>query len=274
MRILVLIHEFPPVGGGGGKAAEDICTALARRGHELTVLTAHLRGLPREETRGGLRIIRLPSLRRQPYKAGLPAMAAFVLAGLWAGFRFIRRQRPDVIHVHFAVPAGVTAWVLSRLTKVPYVLTVHLGDVPGGVPEKTGGWFRWIMPFTPPIWRGAKRVVAVSEFTRSLARGRYPVRVEVIPNGVDLTALAPTSLAVHNPPAIVFAGRFMPQKDPLGLVEVLARVRGLPWTCILLGDGPLRAQVEAAGSHRRKSSPILPKATCSSCPRSRRDCRW
>ncbi|KAF0109324.1 MAG: glycosyltransferase [Anaerolineaceae bacterium] len=246
MRILVLIHEFPPVGGGGGKAAEDICTALARRGHELTVLTAHLRGLPREETRGGLRVVRLPSLRTLPYKAGLPAMTAFVLAGLWAGFRFIRRWRPDVIHVHFAVPAGAAAWALSRLTKVPYVLTVHLGDVPGGVPEKTGNWFRWLSPFTPPIWRGAKRVAAVSEYTRSLARGRYPVRVEVIPNGVDLKALKPASLAVHTPPAIVFAGRFMPQKDPVGLVEILARVRDLPWTCAMLGDGPLRPQVEAA----------------------------
>jgi L-malate glycosyltransferase len=246
VRILVLIHEFPPVGGGGGKAAEDICNALARRGHELTVLTARLRGLPRNETRSGVRIIRLPSLRTQPYKAGLPAMAAFVLAGLGAGLRYIRRQRPDVIHVHFAVPAGAAAWALSRLTRIPYVLTAHLGDVPGGVPEKTGGWFRWIMPFTPPIWRVAKRVVAVSEFTRSLARDRYPVRIDVIHNGVDLKALTPTSLSVHTPPAIIFAGRFMPQKDPVTLVEILARVRDLPWTCTMLGDGPLRAQVEDA----------------------------
>jgi len=244
MRILVLIHEFPPVGGGGGRAAEDICTTLARRGHELTVLTAHLRGLPREELRAGLRVVRLPSLRTQPYKAGLPAMAAFVLAGLGAGYRFVRRWRPDVIHVHFAVPAGAAAWVLSRLTGVPYVLTVHLGDVPGGVPEKTGGWFRWLYPFTPPIWRGAKRVVAVSEYTRALALKYYPVDVRVIPNGVDLKNLAPAALSVHKPPAIVFAGRFMPQKDPVGLVETLAQVRDLPWKCTMLGDGPLRPQVE------------------------------
>jgi glycosyltransferase involved in cell wall biosynthesis len=245
MRILVLIHEFPPVGGGGGRAAEDICTALARRGHELTVLTAHLRGLPRDEMRNGLRIIRLPSLRTQPYKTGLAAMAAFVLAGFKAGYCFIRRWHPDVIHVHFAVPAGAAALVLSRLTGVPYVLTAHLGDVPGGVPEKTGGWFRWLYPFTPSIWRGAKRVVAVSEYTRKLALKHYPVDVRVIPNGVDLKVLTPAALSVHKPPVVVFAGRFMPQKDPVGLVETLARVRDLPWMCTMLGDGPLRPQVEA-----------------------------
>ena len=45
MRILVLNHEFPPVGGGGGRAAEDICRELSKRGYEIKVLTAHIRGL-------------------------------------------------------------------------------------------------------------------------------------------------------------------------------------------------------------------------------------
>ena len=29
MRILVVIHEYPPIGGGGGKAAQVICEGLA-----------------------------------------------------------------------------------------------------------------------------------------------------------------------------------------------------------------------------------------------------
>lgn len=243
MRILVLIHEFPPVGGGGGRVAEDICTTLARRGHEPTVLTAALRGLPSQETRTGVRIVRLPSLRTQPYRAGLPAMGAFILVSLAAGLQVIRQQHPDLIHVHFAVPGGMAAWFLSRLTGIPYVLTAHLGDVPGGVPEKTGRWFRWVKPFTPPIWRAARRVVAVSEFTRSLALEHYPVDISVIPNGVDLKTLPPTKMSLHDPPAIVFAGRFMAQKDPVGLVDTLARVRDLPWHCTMLGDGPLLPEV-------------------------------
>ena len=67
--------------------------------------------------------------------------------------KLAREWKPDLIHVHFAVPAGALAWILRRLTGIPYVLTAHLGDVPGGVPEKTGRWFRWIYPFTPPIWK-------------------------------------------------------------------------------------------------------------------------
>jgi glycosyltransferase involved in cell wall biosynthesis len=208
-------------------------------------MTAHWGSLARRETIGGVEIIRLPSGRKEPYRAALGAMIGYVWAAFWAGWREIRAWKPDVIHAHFAVPAGAVTWVLHALTRVPYVLTAHLGDVPGGAPEKTGRWFRWIFPFTPPIWRGAARVAAVSSFTRDLARQSYPVPVEVIFNGVDLRALDPGPIRLNQPPRIVFAGRLMAQKNPLLLVRALADVRDLPWTCALIGDGPLRGEVEA-----------------------------
>ena len=246
MRILVLIHEFPPVGGGGGRVAEDICRELVKRGHKIIVLTAHLKGLPHREDRDGIHVIRLSSLRRQAFKANLMAMAAYILVGLWGSYCLIRRWHPDVIHAHFAVPAGALAWALARLTGVPYMLTAHLGDVPGGVPEKTGNWFRWFSPLMPPIWRGAKRVVAVSEFTRQLALRHYPVSIRVILNGVDLQALNPGKIQVHAPLTIIFAGRFVPQKNPLQIVATLAELQDLRWQCVMLGDGPLFENVKRA----------------------------
>jgi glycosyltransferase involved in cell wall biosynthesis len=246
MKILVLIHEFPPVGGGGGRVAQDICQVLARRGHEVTVMTAHLKGLPREETLDGIRVLRLPSLRREAFRADLVAMGGYVLAGLWAGYHFIKRWQPEVIHVHFAVPAGALAWALSKLTGIPYLMTVHLGDVPGGVPEKTGRWFRWVKPFTHVIWRDAARVVAVSGFTRQLALQHYGREVEVIPNGVDLERVRPPAIRIQKPPRIVFAGRLIEQKNPLQIVRTLAGLKDLSWTCVIIGDGPLMADVQNA----------------------------
>lgn len=251
MRVLVLIHEFPPIGGGGGAAARDICIGLAKRGHDVKVLTAHFGDLPKRETISGVDVIRLDSWRREAFRARLPEMAAFVLTSLRAGASLARRFHPDVIHAHFAVPAGASAWTLSCLTRIPYVLTAHLGDVPGGVPEKTGKWFRFIQPFTQPIWRGAKRVVAVSQFTRGLALRNYAIPIDVIPNGVNVTRLRPQTLEVHKPPHLVFAGRFVEQKNPLQIVRVLSRLRDLDWTCSLLGDGPLfesvRREIESLG---------------------------
>ncbi|MFZ5818723.1 MAG: glycosyltransferase family 4 protein [Chloroflexota bacterium] len=239
MRILVLIHEFPPVGGGGGRAAYDICKQLVGRGHEIVVLTAHLKGLPLRDMVDGIQVVRIPSLRSASYSASMPAMAAYILLGLWHGLALIRRFRPDLLHVHFALPAGALAWALSALTGLPYALTAHLGDVPGGVPEKTDRWFRWLLPFTPPIWRRASRVAAVSHYTRQLALRHYPVEIEVIYNGVDVLDNKPAAREPGSQPCIVFAGRFVPQKDPLQIVRALAGLRDLDWQCVLLGDGEL-----------------------------------
>jgi glycosyltransferase involved in cell wall biosynthesis len=255
MRILVLIHEFPPIGGGGGRVAQDICHGLAARGHEVQILTAHLKDLPFHEEMEGISVTRLSSGRKYPYRAGLWEMAGYIIMAVISGLRLVKQWKPDLIHVHFAVPAGVAAWIISKLTGIPYVLTAHLGDVPDGVPEKTAGWFRWLYPFTPPIWHDAARVVAVSEFTRSLALKHYSVPIQVIFNGVDLDGLPTWQPALDGVPRIVFAGRFVPQKNPEHLVKVLSAMDDLPWTCTMLGNGPLfdevKKQISLSGQQER-----------------------
>jgi L-malate glycosyltransferase len=243
MRILVLIYEYPPVGGGGGMVARGIGEGLARLGHDVHVITAHYKDLPRQEEVDGVCILRIPAARRSLYRASLVEMLCFVISGIWFGMQHLRTWQPDVIHVHFAVPTGPVAWVLSRLTRTPYVLTAHLGDVPGGVPDKTTRWFRWVYPFTPAIWHDAARVVAVSNHTRQLALQRYPVNIQVIPNGVDRESLDPGELCVNRPARIFFAGRFVGQKNPLQIIKTLGALEDLEWDCVLVGDGPLREKM-------------------------------
>jgi glycosyltransferase involved in cell wall biosynthesis len=149
--------------------------------------------------------------------------------------------------------------MLSILTGIPYILTVHLGDVPGGVPEKTGKWFRWVEPFTVPIWKRAKKIIAVSEHTRQLALKHYSVNVEVVPNGADVKHLAPSEIKVNTPPRLIFAGRFVPQKNPFAIIQVLSQLKDLNWTCSMLGDGPLfedvKHEIEKAGMSERFDLP-------------------
>jgi glycosyltransferase involved in cell wall biosynthesis len=246
VKILVLNYEFPPVGGGGGRACADLCQALAARGHEIRVLTSHARGLPRQERLDGYQVKRVLTGRRSYARASLTSMAAYIMNGFFPGLSILREWKPELIHVHFAVPTGILAYFLSRLRHLPYILTAHLGDVPGGVPEKTDRWFRFIYPFTPRIWKEADLVIAVSDYTRELALKHYDIDIRVIPNGVKLPEdyQRPDQLQISNPPRIIFAGRFQPQKNLIFLIEALGQVKDLPWICTLIGDGPQREAIE------------------------------
>ena len=243
MRILVLVHEFPPVGGGGGRVVEDVYGGLSHRGHEAIVVTPHIKGLKRNEDLGGVEIQRIRSGRRSPFKASLFDMTAYIIVGFFHCLKLFRSWKPDVIHVHFAVPAGALAWVLSKISGIPYVITAHLGDVPGGNPTKTDRWFNWVYPFTPGIWDEASEVTAVSEHTRRLANDHYSAKIHVIPNGVDLDELSPGEIKIRKTPRIVFAGRIVAQKNPIFLIKILDQVRDLSWDCVILGDGALKQPV-------------------------------
>lgn len=244
MRILILNYEYPPIGGGGGRLAAKVGAGLARRGHQVRVLTAGMNHLPVESMEQGVEVRRLRAFRRREDTCSVPEMAAWVAVAIPAVLGEVRRWKPDVLHVHFAVPTGAVAWVASKVTGVPYVLTAHLGDVPGGVPEQTGNLFRWIQPFTVPIWRGAAASTAVSSFVAGLAQqayGAYGVLSRVILNGIEIPQRP--LLEVHHPPKLLMVGRMSLQKNPLLAIRALAFLRELPWHCTMIGDGPLLAEV-------------------------------
>jgi glycosyltransferase involved in cell wall biosynthesis len=98
-------------------------------------------------------------------------------------------------------------------------------------------------------------VVAVSEHTRQLALRHYPVNVQVIHNGADVRSLSPSNIKLNKPPRLVFAGRFMPQKNPFAIIQILAQLKDLDWKCSMLGDGPLfedvKREIQKAGMGER-----------------------
>ena len=242
MKVLVISHEYPPIGGGGGKVVQDLCTGLAKRGHEIHLLTALWDTLPKSEGTGNLMIERLPSGRTQSFRADFKTMASFVWKSFWRGLKVIREWQPDLIHAHFAVPAGAAAFALSVFTRSPYIITAHGGDVPGGAPEKTDGWFRFVLPLSKPVWKHASAIVAVSSQTRQLALMHYASDIQVIPNGIDPGMYHPGEFQKNKTPSIIYIGRFSPEKNALAVPQVLSNLVNLNWNCVMLGDGP---QMEA-----------------------------
>jgi glycosyltransferase involved in cell wall biosynthesis len=259
LKILVLCYEYPPLGGGGGRVAKTVAEQLVVRGHEVRVQTAGMRHLPKCETLGGVEVHRAHAFRRHEDRCSVPEMGLYCATSFLPALRHGRSWRPDVIHAHFAMPTGVLALAVSRIVRRPYVITAHLGDVPGGVPEQTDRLFRIVGPVARAVWKNAAATTAVSSFVQELAEKSYARKVTRILNGIDLADRPARPMRVSEPVQLVFVGRLNPQKCPLFLIEVLARLKDLPWRLTVVGDGmlmgALRRQIVEHGLAERVALP-------------------
>ena len=256
MKILVIIHEFPPIGGGGGPIARDLSLQWVKSGHQVRVVTAKFGDLPAFEKIDDLEVVRLESHRTESFRAKMGAMIGFLTAAIRYCCFECKDFHPDIIHVHFAVPNGPAAMAAAAKMKVPYVITAHLGDIPGASPEKTKKWFSFIQPFTPPIWKKAARVIAVSEFSKQMALKSYNVPIDVIANGIDYDKIKNSEVLLHETPEIVFAGRFVPQKNLFQVIKTLSEIKDFNWHATLIGDGQDREKIEAAAAEAGLSDRI------------------
>jgi len=236
-RILVLCYEYPPIGGGGGRVAAQVAEALVERGHQVRVVTSGMTHLPRRAMISGVEVIRVRAFRRREDTCSVLEMLLWVIAAFPVALWEAVRWHPKVMHAHFAVPTGAVAWLVHQFTRIPYVLTSHLGDVPGGVPEQTDRLFKKIKWLTVPIWRGAARITAVSSFVAELAQKAYEIKPLVVLNGIKLPKQQ--SKKESTVPQLLLVGRLSVQKNPLLAIQALTLLREYPWTLKIIGDGPL-----------------------------------
>ena len=219
--------------------AKSVAEQLAAQGHQVRVQTAGMRHLPARETVGGVDVFRTQSFRRREERCSVLEMGMYCVTSFRPTLRHCAEWKPDVIHAHFALPTGLLAWAVHRRTGVPYVITAHLGDVPGGAPEQTDRLFRLAGPVARVVWRDAAAATAVSSYVQQLAEKAYGRKVTRILNGIDLTGATPPSPRVRPTRHLVFVGRFNPQKCPIFLIDVLSDVADLDWKLTMIGDGLL-----------------------------------
>lgn len=253
MRILFCNYEYPPLGGGGGVVMAAMARELARR-HEVTVLTSGMKGLDAEARDAGVRVIRVPVFfRTELAVANMPSMGAYLPSGLIRGLS-LGRKAFDVINTHFVVPTGPLGDWLARIWGIPNVLSVHGGDLYD--PSKKASPHRHGF-LRKPIARLLERatdVVAQSRDTARNVRNIYGVEreVELIPLGIDRppTGITGTRAEFDLPPdafVLVTAGRIVPRKATLQLIEVLARSPSDTYL-LVIGDGPEADAVRQAAA--------------------------
>ncbi|MEM7353425.1 MAG: glycosyltransferase family 4 protein [Acidobacteriota bacterium] len=244
MRLLIVNYEYPPVGGGASNASWFLAKALVGQGHAVSVVTSAFedyRGLKVEEE---VRVHRIPALRKKIDSADMRQMRHFVASALAYAPFIVRRDRIEGMIIYFTLPSGLVGYWLKILFRLPYLVSLQGGDVPGLIPEldRTHHRLRWPRR---RILRAARAVVANSQGLADVSAKTDPVPVAVVPNGVDCTLFHPAAESETDPERpfrIFFAGRLQKQKNLEVLLDAVARLKrdGLTdFELDIAGDGPL-----------------------------------
>ncbi|HEX6066959.1 MAG TPA: glycosyltransferase family 4 protein [Longimicrobiales bacterium] len=244
-RVLLINYEYPPLGGGAGTATRGIARGLTHAGHEVVVFTSAFEGLPAREQQDGFTVVRVPVRRRRVDRANPIEMLSFLFSASMRIGKLANEWRPDVSIAFFTIPSGPVAWLLRRLRRVPFIVSLRGGDVPGfaWAPEARR-YHRLTAPALRWIWRRADAVVANSNGLRDLAMRSTPdLPIAVIPNGVELPAgkFEQPASAV---PRLLTMGRLTQQKGIDVLFRAMTRLRDLDFALDIAGDGPDRTLLE------------------------------
>jgi glycosyltransferase involved in cell wall biosynthesis len=163
------------------------------------------------------------------------------------------RKRPDVVYVHYLVPAGLAAAMAAATVRAPLVLTAHGRDV------RNVESLRGVRRLTKAAVARSDVVIAVSDFLRRDLVAKLPElegRVEVIDSGVDLERFRGQDAAAARErvgwdgegPFFLCIGTLDRRKNVQRLAEAFSRLeRG---SLAFVGDGPDRPSLEGAARIR------------------------
>jgi glycosyltransferase involved in cell wall biosynthesis len=242
-------YEYPPVGGGGGNATQQIGRALAKRGAKVVALTAAHSNLARRENDHGVEVTRIWAARRRQDRCSVFEMFVFLVRALMVAPGMARQCKADAALIFFGLPTGPVGWWMKKRRGLPYIISLQGGDVPGFLGDELALQHKVSGPVITHIWRAAFAVVANSTGLATIARRHAPdINIDMIPAGADLDAVRPTSAPTSEGPVrLLFVGRLVRQKGLDVLFRALATLKTrTDWTLVIVGEGPLKDELVSA----------------------------
>jgi len=282
MRILIATDAFPPVSGGSGWSTYELARGLRARGHDLIVVQPYSENAP--ASYDGFNVVgfhapapHVPFVRNYFRNERLYRRLSKFLAAI------IEKHRIELVHAQHELtgPAAIRA---AESASVPSVCTIRdywplcywndlVRDPPSGkicpacsvhgmtecLPPRAGGAWPVAPVFIPYMRANLRRkrhdlaradaLVAVSESVAKYLRDRAPelggVRIEAIPNGVDVQKMRSFVRASARPLEqryALFVRKLAHNKGAGVLVDIVARAKlGMP--LVIIGDGPERRHV-------------------------------
>lgn len=211
----------------------DISTALAKRGHAVTVACPPQSIQAQCADEHGLQRVSFEMRSQNDWKE-LPHFVRLA-AGKY-----------DVVHIHSPLDYVVPA-MAARIGMIPaVVMTRHL---PHGFASRRNAYICTSLL--------CDRIIAVSTFVRNVLveSGARPERIEVVPNGIPITTPDPEAgwrlrkeLGIPRDAVLVgAAGRISPQKGFDVLLRAIHQLiqEGVPIYCAVFGAGPALEDLKA-----------------------------
>lgn len=232
MIIALIVGLFPPKWLAGTEIATyNLADHLARRGHEVHVITSHDAGLPELSEENGFYIHRI----------AWPKIRFIGIVTFWAKICLtIRKIKPDIVHSQ-SLLSGIPGWAVKKILKIPYVVWGQGSDVylPGRFTRMT----------SKPILQNADAALALTEDMKQKMQDICGREISVVPNGIDIKRFKISSSGgkkAGNSKTIIFVGRLHPVKGVQYLIEAMAIIhREMPDVkLVIVGDGTERLRLE------------------------------
>lgn len=279
LRILVHGLNFWPDLTGVAKYTFEMTEWLARRGHEVCVVTApphypawevgagYRSGRFARETVSGIRVLRCPLYvpKRQTVSRRVAHAFSFGASSLAATLYRGSRWRPDLVWtVAPSIIAAATALSAARLAGVPAWLHVQDLEAEAAFALGLAGGTKLRRLAVGLESRFIRRFDHVSTISgpmlrRVIEKGCEPDRVTLVPNWVDLSLIRPMArpsrfrreLGLTEEDVVALYSGNMGYKQGLPIIleaaERLSGDRRLHF--VIAGEGPARPGLEAAARH-------------------------
>jgi len=257
MHILLIHQAFAAIDEPGGTRHHELALYLAAQGHHVTIVASPVSYLTGEAAEGGqsnpghnnITIIRPPVYRalHRSFVHRIFNFLSFMVSSFWAG---VRVKNVDLVWgTSPPIFQGVTAWVLARLKRAPFLFEIRdlwpafavaVGVLTNPLLIRASEWLERF------LYRRADVLVVNSPGFIEHVTERGAQRVELIPNGSDTRMFHPNDNGhdfrrVHKLQGryvALYAGAHGMSNDLSVLLEAANQLKDQQEIAIvLLGDG-------------------------------------